>query len=147
MKYTEGRIGRVFVVRLEDRDKLPRAIESFAQENNVSRAMCILVGGIRNGGNVVVGPEDNKSMPVVPIIFELKGVHEICAVGTIFPDSDGKPKLHMHAALGREGNTRCGCIRPGIELWKLGEVIVLEITNNTAYRKEDAEAGFSMLEP
>jgi hypothetical protein len=85
--------------------------------------------------------------PVVPMVFGLEGVHEICAIGTIFPDIDGKPRLHMHAALGREGKTRSGYIRPGIEVWKLGEVIVLEITENTAYRKENAEAGFSMLEP
>jgi len=32
-----------------------------------------------------------------------------------------------------EGKTRSGCIRPGIEVWKLGEVIVLEITENTAF--------------
>jgi len=108
MRYTEGKVGRIFVVRLEDRDKLPEAIESFAQENKVSRGMCILVGGIKNGGKIVVGPEDSEL---------------------------------------REGKTRSGCIRPGIEVWKLGEVIVLEITASTAHRKEDTEAGFSMLEP
>jgi len=147
MKYTEGKVGRIFVVRLEEGDKLPEAIESFARENKVSRGMCILVGGIRDGGKIVVGPADSKSIPVVPMIFGLEGVHEICAVGTIFPDIDGKPRLHMHAALGREGKTRSGCIRPGIEVWKLGEVIVLEITESTAYRKKNAKAGFSMLEP
>lgn len=146
MKYTEGKVERIFVVRLEDGDKLPEAIESFAQENRVSRGMCILVGGIRNGGKIVVGPEDSESIPAVPMIFDLKGVHEICAVGNIFPDCNGKPRLHMHAALGREGKTRSGCIRPGIEVWKLGEVIVLEITENTAHRRENA-AGFSVLEP
>jgi len=147
MKYTKGKVGRVFVIRLEDGDKLPHAIEAFAQENNVARGMCILVGGIRGGGNIVVGPEDSESIPVVPMIFGLKGVHEICAVGTIFPDSNGKPRLHMHAALGREGKTRSGCIRPGIEVWKIGEVILLEITGSTAHRQEDAATGFSMLEP
>jgi len=146
MRYTEGKVGRIFVVRLEDGDKLPEAIESFARKNNVFRAMCILVGGIREGGNIVVGPKDGESMPVVPMIFGLKGIHEICAVGTIFPGTDGKPRLHMHAALGREGKTRSGCIRPGIEVWKLGEAIVLEIKENTAHRKDNA-TGFSMLEP
>ncbi len=146
MKYTEGKVGRIFVIRLEDGDKLPGAIEAFAQENNVACGMCILVGGIRDGGNIVVGPEESESMPVVPMVFGLKGVHEICAVGTIFPDSNGKPSLHMHAALGREGKTRSGCIRPGIEVWKIGEVILLEITGSTAHRQEDVRAGFSMLE-
>ena len=147
MKYSEGKIGRIFIIRLEDGDKLPEAIESFARKNNVSRGMCILVGGIKDGGNIVVGPEDSESVPAIPMIFGLKGVHEIVAVGTIFPDADGKPGLHMHAALGREENTRAGCIRPGIEVWKLGEVILLEITDNTAYREEDTVTGFKMLRP
>ncbi|TEU03833.1 DUF296 domain-containing protein, partial [Candidatus Aerophobetes bacterium] len=42
MKYSEGKIGRVFVIRLEDGDTMPGVIESFAQENNVRRGMCIL---------------------------------------------------------------------------------------------------------
>lgn len=147
MRYSEGKVGRIFVIRLEDGDKLPEAIESFSRENSISRGMCILVGGIMGGGNIVVGPEADESTSVVPMIFALKGVHEIAAVGTLFPDSEGKPRLHMHAALGREGNTRAGCIRPGIEVWKLGEVILLEIADNTAHREEDASAGFKVLEP
>lgn len=145
MKWSEGKIGRVFVIRLEDKDKLPEAIESFARENNVTHGMCILLGGIKTG-EIVVGPKNSESMPVVPIIFGLKGVHEICAVGTIFPDGDARPRLHMHAALGREGKTTSGCIRPGIEVWKLGEAIVLEIVDNNA-RREDTAAGFQMLQP
>ena len=94
----------------------------------------------------VAGPEDSESIPVVPMPFNLKGVHEICALGTIFPDSKGKPQLHMHAALGREGKTRTGCIRLGIEVWKVGEVIILEIMNNHAHREETVE-GFEMLKP
>jgi len=146
MKYSEGKVGRIFIIRLEDGDKLPNAIESFAQKKNVSRGMCILVGGIKDG-NIVVGPENNESVPPIPVVFSLQGVHEIAAVGTIFPDIDQKPRLHMHAALGREENARVGCIRPGIEVWKLGEVIILEITGNTAHREDDMATGFKVLEP
>jgi len=145
VKYSEGKIGRVFVIRLEDGDTMPEAIESFAQEKNVRRGMCILIGGIK-GGKIVVGPENNQSIPIIPIILGVEGVHEICAVGTIFPDGDAKPRLHMHAALGREGKTISGCIRPGIEVWKLGEIILLEIIDNNA-RREDTVAGFQVLEP
>ncbi len=145
MKYSEGKIGRVFVIRLEDGDTMPEVIESFAQENDVRGGMCMLIGGIK-GGKIVVGPENSESIPVVPIILGLEGVHEICAVGTIFPDNDARPRLHMHAALGRAEKTISGCIRPGIEVWKLGEVILLEIVNNNAHR-EDTAAGFQMLAP
>jgi predicted DNA-binding protein with PD1-like motif len=146
MRYSEGKVGRVFVLRLEDGDRLPAAIESFAQKHGVLRGMCILVGGIEGGGKIVVGPEDSRAMPPVPMFLKLAGVHEIAGVGTLFPDEKGKPVLHMHAALGRKSKTRSGCIRPGIHVWKIGEVILLEILENRAHRKKDAETGFELLE-
>jgi len=147
MRFSEGKIGRVFVLRLEDGDKIPDAIELFAQKKRISCAMCIAVGGIEDGGTIVVGPSEGNSMPPVPMLFELKGVHEILAIGTIFPDDEESPRLHMHAALGRQGAARVGCTRPGIEVWKLGEVIVLEITDSSAHRQLDPATGFEMLEP
>lgn len=146
MKYSEGNIGRIFVISLEDGDELPRAIEEFAAEKGIAGGMCILVGGIDDGGNIVVGPRDGETLPPEPMLYQLVGVHEIAAVGTLFPDSEGKPKLHMHAALGRDGQTRSGCIRPGVNVWKLGEVIILEILNTTAVRKLDPATGFELLQ-
>ena len=147
MKYSQGRIERVFVIRLEDGDKLPDALESFAQKNGVSCGMCLLVGGIRDGGKIVVGPEEPEKTPIMPMLFQLRGTHEILGVGTLFPDESHKPRLHMHAALGRGGETRAGCIRPGIEVWKVGEVILLEIAGSPAFRKKDPATGFELLEP
>ncbi|GAH13138.1 unnamed protein product [marine sediment metagenome] len=136
MKYSEGKVGRIFVIRLEDGDRMPDAIESFARKNNVLRGMCILIGGIKDGGNIVVGPKNGDSLPPQPITFRINGVHEIAGVGTVFPDGEGNPKLHMHASLGREGKASTGCIRPGIEVWKVGEIILLEIKENPAQRKK-----------
>jgi predicted DNA-binding protein with PD1-like motif len=146
MKYSEGNIGRIFVIRLEDGDRLPMAVEEFAAEKGVSRGMCILIGGIDSDGNIVVGPRDRETMPPDPMLLTLDGVHEVSAVGTIFPDEEGLPRLHMHAALGREGETRTGCIRPGVDVWKLGEFVILEILNNSAVRKMDPNTGFHVLE-
>jgi len=137
----------VFVLRLEDGDKLPGAIELFAEEQGVLRGMCIVVGGINDGGRIVVGPEDGKALPVVPVLLGLRGVHEILGVGALFPDAENRPRLHMHAALGRGEEVRAGCIRPGIETWKVGEVILLEIVGNSARRVKDPATGFELLEP
>ena len=106
-----------------------------------------LVGGIRDGGKIVVGPEEPEKAPIMPMLFQLRGTHEILGVGTLFPDESHKPRLHMHAALGRGGETRAGCIRPGIEVWKVGEVILLEIAGSPAFRKKDPATGFELLEP
>ena len=135
MKYSEGAVGRVFVVSLDDGEELPRAIEEFCSDKNVARALCMLVGGIDDGGTIVVGPQDRDTMPPEPVLFSLAGVHEVAAVGTVFPDEDGHPRLHMHAALGRDGRTHTGCIRPGVNVWKLGEFIILEILNSPANRR------------
>ena len=147
MRYSEGKIDRVFVLRLDDGDRIPGAIENFAREQGISHAMCILVGGIDSGGNIVVGPENGTSTPPIPMLFELQGVHEILGVGTIFPNQDGKPSLHMHAALGRQGVGTVGCTRPGVDVWKLGEAIIFEIAESSAHRMLDPTTGFHVLEP
>lgn len=138
-------MGRVFVLRLEDGDRVPECIEEFAKGRGVARGLCALVGGI-GGGRVVVGPREADASPVVPLVHELLGVHEAAAVGTLFPDEQGVPRLHMHAALGRDGLTRTGCVRQGVDVWKLGEVVLLELLGTDACRRRDPVTGFEVLE-
>lgn len=145
MQCAEAEIGRIFVIRLEDGEKLPDTLEKFAREKGIESGMCILIGGVRSGGKMVTGPRDQEARPISPIISQLTGVHEIIGAGTIFPDESGSPKLHMHGAAGREGKTTSGCIRPGIEIWKVGEVILLELVNIAGCRKKDEELGFELL--
>jgi predicted DNA-binding protein with PD1-like motif len=76
----------------------------------------------------------------------LKGVHEACGVGTIFTDEEGKPKLHMHASFGRNDNAVTGCVRMGVEVWRIGEVVILELTGSSAKRVKDKTTGFELLE-
>ncbi|MDD5492564.1 MAG: DNA-binding protein [bacterium] len=147
MKYSEGNIGRVFVVRLEEGDWLPQSIEILAKDKEIKRGICLLVGGIKGGGTIVAGPRQEDAIPIETINQVLNGIHEIVAIGTIFPDEDGIPKLHMHAALGRDQETITGCVRLGIETWKVGEVILLEIINNHAHRIKETATGFELLEP
>ena len=110
-------------------------------------AACLLVGGVRGGSRLVVGPESGETMPPVPVTLALKGVHEAAGVGTIFPDDKGNPSLHLHAACGRGGETKTGCVRPGVDIWKVGEVVLIELTGSSAVRKRDPETGFNLLEP
>ena len=66
MKVSEGRIGRVFVVRLEDGDVVPECIEKFAEDKGISVGQVVLVGGI-GSGEVVVGPRRSDEMPPEPL--------------------------------------------------------------------------------
>ena len=146
MKACEGRIGRVFVIRLEDGDVLPACIERFAEEKGVSVAHVILVGGI-GGGQVVVGPRDSDAMPPEPMLLPVDGAHEVAGVGVIAPGADGRPVLHIHAALGRSGQTLTGCLRPGVKTWLVGEAILYEILGADVTRVRDGRTGFTLLEP
>jgi len=144
MKSSEGKIGRIFVLRLEDGDVIPDCIEAFAVENGLWSGLCLLVGGI-GGGKLVVGPEKGDQRPVTTLLHILEGVHEAAAIGTIFPSEDGSPRLHMHAALGRDGNTRTGCVRQGIQVWQICEAVIIEIEGAGMMRKLDRETGFHVL--
>ena len=146
MKACEGRIGRVFVIRLEDGDVVPECIERFAKKKRVSVGQAILVGGI-GGGDVVVGPRRSEERPPEPMLLPIDGVHEVVGVGVLAPGEDGKPALHIHAALGRAGQTMTGCLRHGVTTWLVGEVILYEILGANVLRIQDAQSGFELLEP
>jgi len=146
MKACEGKVGRVFIIRLEDGDVVPGCIERFAEENGVSAGQVILVGGI-GGGRVVVGPEHSDEMPPQPMLLPVDGAHEVLAVGVLALDEGGKPKLHIHGALGRSGQTMTGCLRPGVTTWLVGEVILYEILGVKVARVRDEDSGFNLLEP
>jgi predicted DNA-binding protein with PD1-like motif len=144
--YSEGKIGRVFVIRLEDGDEVPACIERFAAEHNIRTGQAILIGGIWKG-EVVVGPRKSDVMPPDPMLLPLDGAHEVVGVGILAPDRNGKPMLHIHAALGRSGQTVTGCLRKGVKTWLVGEVILYEILGADVARLPDRASGFDLLRP
>ena len=145
MKASEGHLGRVFVIQFEDGDGLPECIERFAEEKGVSTGLVILVGGI-GSGKVVVGPENAEERPPRPMILPISGVSEVAGVGVLAPGEDGRPALHIHAALGRSGQTMTGCLRQGVSTWVLAEAILYEITGVQVRRVMSEETGFEILE-
>ncbi len=146
MKASQGRIGRVFVIRLEDGDVVPDCIEQFAAEHDVVLAQAIMLGGV-GGGEAVVGPRDSDQTPPDPMLLPIDGAHEVAAVGVLAPDEAGKPILHIHGALGRSGQTITGCLREGVETWLVGEAVLYEILGARATRRPDPDSGFALLQP
>ena len=145
MRATEGKIGRVFVIRLEDGDRIPTCIEDFAREKQISVGHVILIGGI-GSGQVVVGPRHSDQMPPDPMLLPVDGAHEVVGQGVLAPDESGLPVLHIHAALGRSGKTTTGCLRPGVSAWLVGEVIIYEILGAHAVRSMDKKSDLVLLE-
>lgn len=147
MKYSQARQGRIFIVRLEDGDILHETIEQFAAEQGIKAAYMIVLGGADSQSRLVVGPEDGRATPINPMTHELDNVHEIVGTGTLFPDEEGNLVLHMHVAAGRMDSTITGCVRTGVKVWQVAEVVLIELLETTALRKLEPALGFKLLIP
>jgi predicted DNA-binding protein with PD1-like motif len=147
MRYSEAKQGRTFVIRLEDGDIIHEEIERFASEKSIKAASVIAVGGADKGSKLIVGPEEGRADKINPMQHTLEDVCEISGTGTLFPDDEGNPILHMHIACGRKNKTITGCVRAGVKVWHVMEIILYEITNTEAKRTIDEATGFKLLQP
>nr|WP_321464448.1 PPC domain-containing DNA-binding protein [uncultured Desulfobulbus sp.] len=94
MRYTTAEPGRVFVLRLEDGEIVHEVIEKFADEQRIDAASLIIVGGADDGSRLVVGPAEDRGLPLEPMQQTLHHVHEVTGTGTLFRDTDGVPLVH-----------------------------------------------------
>jgi predicted DNA-binding protein with PD1-like motif len=147
MKYSCAQQGRVFVIRLEDGEVIHETIESFAREQKIRAASLLVLGGADQGSVLVTGPKQGRQFPVIPQTHVLDEVHEVSGTGTLFPDEAGNLVLHMHLACGRGDSAVTGCIRKGVKVWQVMEVILYELTGSTGVRRTDELTGFAMLVP
>jgi predicted DNA-binding protein with PD1-like motif len=147
MQYSQARQGRVFILRLEDGEIVHEVLEQFAAEQKIQAAALTILGGADDGSRLVVGPKEDRLLPLEPMQGLLKNAHEVTGTGTLFPDEDGVPLLHMHMACGREDKTTTGCIRSGVKVWRVMEVIVFELLDCTARREVEAPLNLKLLRP
>ena len=147
MKFSEAKQGRVFVLRLEDGEIIHETVEKFATEKEINAAAVIVLGGADRGSRLVVGPEDGRSEKIRPMGTVLGDVHEMTGTGTIFPDEGGAPKLHMHISTGRNERSMTGCVRNGVRVWLIAEIVIFELVGSRAKRKLDQATGFELLDP
>lgn len=147
MKYSEAKSGRIFVIRLEDGDVVHETLEQFAKDKGIRAASLIVLGGADRGSTLVAGPEQGRAEAIVPKTHVLDNVHEVTGTGTLFPNEAGEPVLHMHMACGRGFSTVTGCIRNGVKVWQVMEVVIHELADSTGVRKPDRATGFELLIP
>jgi len=147
MRYSQAKQGRTFIIRLEDGDIVHEEIEKFAREKSIKAAALIILGGADKGSKLIVGPEHGRREPIIPMEHILDNVHEIAGTGTIFSNEKDKPVLHMHMACGRETSSVTGCVRKGVKVWHIMEVILFELVDTTAVRAFDPTTGFELLRP
>lgn len=122
-----------------------QSLEDLARREGINAAAVIAVGAADKDSVLVTGPRRGDELPPRPMERILGESHEVCGTGTLFPNQDGEPILHMHLACGRAGKTITGCVRRGVRVWQVLELVVLELEECTARRLPDPQTGFELL--
>jgi predicted DNA-binding protein with PD1-like motif len=147
VRYCEANQGRIFIIRLEDGEVLHEQVERFAADMHIQAASVICLGGADEKSRLITGPKAGRASQITPNEVILKGVYEVTGVGTVFPNKQGIPVLHMHLACGRRSETVTGCVRRGVKVWHVMEIILTELVNHQASRQLDPVTGFDLLVP
>jgi predicted DNA-binding protein with PD1-like motif len=131
---------RTFVVVLDIGDEIRECISSFAKQQRLSAAQVTAIGAFQRA---TIRFYDWETKEYLPIPVE-EQVEVVSLNGDIALDKAGKPKLHLHAMLGRrDGSAMGGDLKDGIVRPTL-EVIITESAAHLR-RVEDPETGLSLI--
>ena len=142
LQYSEGSIGRVFALRMDDGEDLIESITKFVLDKKISSSIALFLGALRDS-KAVMGPEE-PTIPPVPHWEEYQSAWETFGIATIYPSSSG-PKLHVHSSLGRGHDSMTGCLREKARIYLVVEAVLLELIGLKATRDYDPSFGFNLL--
>jgi predicted DNA-binding protein with PD1-like motif len=134
MQYTEGQLGRIFVVRIDNGEDMLVSLRQFIDDKSIRAGSILFLGALMNG-RMVTGPEE-PVIPPVPHFVMFEGGWEVFGVGTIY-SGDGGPHIHYHASVGRSGHALTGCLREKAITYLIVEAVILEFTGLSARREFD----------
>lgn len=143
MKYSQGTIGRVFVVKFEHGDDLLDGLKRIAAEKKIKAGLVHLIGALNNA-EIVVGPKKNV-LPPEAVWRKFNDGREMVGTGTIFWNGS-EPSIHLHGAFGRGDKAGVGCVRKGANVYLVVEAVIFEITGTGARREKDEASGLEILE-
>ncbi len=142
MQYSEGNLGRVFVLRMDDGEDLIASLQRFVQEKRIESGMALFIGALRDG-RMVTGPEV-AVIPPTPHFEDFESAWEVFGMATVYASADG-PKLHIHSSLGRGGHALTGCIREKAAVYLVVEAVLFEFCGLNASRAWDKKTGLHLL--
>lgn len=143
MIYTQGSLGRVFILKFEDKDDLLSEIKNLAKHEAIKAGTIMLLGGMRSAG-IVSGPKE-PIIPPEPIWLNFEDGREVVGLGTLFW-KDGEPVIHIHSAVGRGKETFVGCLRKDSSVFLVVEAVITEILGVAARKIEDKKTGLVILD-
>ncbi len=119
MEVHEGQVGRVFALRLEKGDRLIGGLTRLAEERGIRTAL-VLVLGATTDARMVLGIRPQAAGPPAFDRMASAEHRELIGVGSI-TRQDGKPKVHLHVATGRDRQALIAHIEeaetPGMEVF------------------------------
>jgi predicted DNA-binding protein with PD1-like motif len=141
MQYTEGRTGRIFVIRIDHGEDMLVTIQNFVAEKRIFSGIIHFLGALRDG-KIVTGPEE-PVLPPVPRMMSFSGGWEVVGLATISPGSKG-PHIHYHCSVGRGEDTLTGCLRNLGITYIIVEAVIFEILDLSTWREIDGITGLEL---
>jgi len=141
MQYSEGQVGRVFTVRIDDGEDFLREIQRFVTAMNIQNGTIQFLGAVRSA-KMVTGPKE-PVIPPSPRGEEIFGGWELLGFATIYPGEDG-PSIHLHVAAGKGIRSLAGCLREKAEVFLVIEAIITEFVGISARRLPDEKTGVNL---
>ncbi len=142
MQYSEGSLGRVFVLRMDHGEDLIESLQKFLQEKKIKTCTAFFMGALRDG-RAVTGPK-LPTVPPLPHYEAYESAWEVFGMATIYQSVEG-PKLHIHSAMGRGRQSILGCIRDKAEVYLIVEAVLFEIFGLNAERVWDEKMQLFLL--
>jgi len=143
MQYTEGKPGRVFIVRVDHGEDLIATLLQFIKDHQVNSGYIRFMGALESG-QIVTGPEA-LCLPPNPHFESFSGGWEVIGMATITPEKNG-PHLHIHASIGRGGQVLTGCLRGEIITYIVIEAVITELIGVDVQRAQDPVTGLLLPE-
>lgn len=141
MQYSEGQVGRVFTVRIDDGEDFIKEIQRFVTAMNIRSGMIHFLGAVRSA-KIVTGPKE-PVIPPVPRREEVLGGWEVFGFATIYPGEEG-PSIHIHTAAGRGIRSLAGCLREKAEVYIVVEAVITEFVGIVAKQTLDGKTGVDL---
>lgn len=142
MKYTKGSVGRVFLIKFDNKDVLLDEIDKLARRERIKAATFIFLGALREG-DLVTGPK-KPVIPPEPNWTSFRDAWEVLGIGTIFTNKKG-PQIHIHTAMGKKDKVLTGCIRKGTKVFLVIEAVLFELKGIKAAKEIDPTTGLNLL--
>jgi hypothetical protein len=142
MQYTQGNLGRIFLLKFDDDDLLIEKLADFTKKEKIKAATMVFIGALKKG-LLVTGPK-KPVIPPEPNQVNFKDGWEVMGIGTIFTNKTG-PQIHIHGSMGKQQKTLIGCVRGKSKVFLVIEAIVFELKGVRAAKSIDPKTGLNLL--